>query len=101
MTSSVGVAFKSATSLVGRPTLTGKGITSGSTSVGTANSVLLARLTHELVGNGVRSVLGDTSRGVVTTETGVETGLTGVLAARLRVGSVGVRVLVISVCHGG
>jgi hypothetical protein len=81
-----------------RHTLTCKGITSGSTSVGTADSVLLARLTHELVGNRVRAVPGDTSRGVVTTETGVETRLTRlvVLTARLRVGSVGVRVLMIS-----
>jgi hypothetical protein len=54
-------------------------------------------LTHELVGDGVRAVLGETGRGVVTAETGVESGATSdECASGLRVVGVGGRVLLIS-----
>jgi hypothetical protein len=54
-------------------------------------------LTHELVGDGVRAILGETGRSVVTAETGVESRATSdECAASLRVVGVGGRVLLVS-----
>ena len=78
-------------------TLSSESISGGTTFVRTANSVLSTGLTHELVGDGVRAILGETGRSVVTAETGVEGRATSdECAARLGVVGVGRRVLFIS-----